>query len=215
MNSLFTNRLFQNILLLALLAVAIGFSFSNTRWRDQIRNFTFDNYNIMKPREDAGSVVIIAIDEASLKEIGQMPWPRNVMGDLVTKLKAMGASVIVFDIVFSEPDRGSPLFIASALHNIPSFSGVAEKLKDLPDNDVLFGETIKTAGNVVTGFSFTNEQTSTVPVQKGIFRGKDIEKFVPSLIGATVNLKEIEKNAAGNGSFFVSTDTDGIIRRVP
>jgi adenylate cyclase len=137
------------------------------------------------------------------------------MGDLVTKLKEMGAAVITFDIVFSEPDRSSPVFIANMLHNVQGFADVAESLTNLPDNDALFGEAIKNAGNVVTGFSFTNEETPSVPMQKGIFRGKDIEKFVPSLIGTTVNLKDIAKDSAGNGSFFVSTDTDGIIRRVP
>ena len=45
MNALFANRVFQIFLLLALLCVAVVFSFSDMRWREQIRNFTFDNYN--------------------------------------------------------------------------------------------------------------------------------------------------------------------------
>ena len=215
MNALFANRVFQIFLLLALLCVAVVFSFSDMRWREQIRNFTFDNYNILKPRVDAGAAVIVDIDEASLKAIGQMPWPRDVMADLVTKLKDMGAKVIAFDIVFPEPDRASPSFVAHTLEGVDGFSGVAEKLGALPDNDALFGAAIRDAGNVVTGFSFTDEKTSAAPAQKGIFRGRELEKFVPRLVGATVNLKEIVKDAAGNGSFFVSTDTDGIIRRVP
>ncbi len=215
MNALFTNRILQIFLLMALLCAAVVFSFSNMRWREQIRNFTFDNYNIMKPRVDAGGAVIVDIDEASLKAIGQMPWPRDVMADLVVRLKEMGAKVIAFDIVFPEPDRASPSFVAAALQGVEGFSEVMESLGALPDNDALFGAAIKDAGNVVTGFSFTNEQTFTVPAQKGIFRGRGLEKLVPRLAGATVNLKEIVKEASGNGSFFVSTDTDGIIRRVP
>lgn len=215
MNALFSNRLFQFFLLLALLCAAVVFSFSNMRWREQIRNFTFDNYNIMKPRVDAGMAVIVDIDEASLKAVGQMPWPRDVMADLVEKLKGMGAKVIAFDIVFSEPDRASPSFVVDMLQGVDGFLEVADSLGALPDNDALFGAAIKDAGNVVAGFSFTNEKTSAAPAQKGIFRGRELEKFVPRLAGATVNLKEIVKDAAGNGSFFVSTDTDGIIRRVP
>jgi adenylate cyclase len=215
MESLLTNRWFQTSLLLTLLCVSIMFSFSNTRWREQIRNFTFDNYNMMEPRVPSDDTVIIDIDEASLKKIGQMPWPRDVMADLVTKLKGMGAKVIVFDIVFSEPDRSSPSFIAEKLGNLPEFADVVQNIHSIPNNDVLFGEAIKNAGNVVTGFSFTNENTDKTPLQKGIFRGKNLESFVPNLAGATTNLKEISKDSAGNGSFFVSTDTDGIIRRVP
>jgi adenylate cyclase len=215
MESLLTNRWFQTSLLLTLLCISIAFSFSNTRWREQIRNFTFDNYNMMEPRVPSDNTVIIDIDEASLKKIGQMPWPRDVMADLVTKLKGMGAKVIVFDIVFSEPDRSSPSFIAETLGELPEFADVVKNIHSIPNNDVLFGEAIKNAGNVVTGFSFTNENTDKVPFQKGIFRGKNLESFVPNLAGATANLKEISKDSAGNGSFFVSTDTDGIIRRVP
>src|SRR5690349_2960905 len=105
---LITSRLFQIVLLLGLLCVAVAFSFSHTRWREQIRNFTFDNYNLMQPREASDDIIIVDIDEASLKKVGQMPWPRSVMAQLVTNLKEMGAKVIVFDIVFSEADRSSP-----------------------------------------------------------------------------------------------------------
>ncbi len=215
MDGFLTNRWVQGVLLLALLCVSIGFSFSNTRWREQIRNFTFDNYNMMNPRMASDSVAIVDIDEASLKEIGQMPWPRKVMADMVARLDSMGAAVVVFDIVFSEPDRSSPVFVAKTLAAIEGFSDAAQKIQNIPDNDALFGSAIKEAGNVVTGFSFTNENTDSIPMQKGIFRGKGIENFVTNMEGATVNLKEIGKDAAGNGSFFVSTDTDGIIRRVP
>ncbi len=215
MEKILTNRFFQMVLLLGLLCASIVFGYSQTRWREQIRNFTFDNYNIMKPRLASDSTVIIDIDEASLREIGQMPWPRSVMADLVKRLDEMGAAVIVFDIVFSEPDRSSPVFVAHTLEKIEGFTELASHLKNLPDNDYLFGKAIGEAGNVVTGFSFTNEDTDGIPIQKGIFRGKGIENFIPNLAGATVNLKEIGKDAAGNGSFFVSSDTDGIIRRVP
>ncbi|MCF8495642.1 MAG: adenylate/guanylate cyclase domain-containing protein [Alphaproteobacteria bacterium] len=210
-----TNRWLQTALLLALLCASVAFSFSHARWREQIRNFTFDNYNILKPRQSSDSIVIVDIDEASLKERGQMPWPRSVMAELVRTLDGMGAKLIVFDMVFPEPDRSSPATIADEFADMPGFAAVNDMLRGLPDHDAVFGEEIKDAGNVITGFSFTNEETGAVPAQKGIFRGKGVEKFVPTLNGVTANLKSIGQHAAGNGSFFVSTDTDGIIRRVP
>ena len=93
---LIANRWFQSVLLLVLLGFAVAFSFSHTRWREQIRNFTFDNYNIMRPREASDNIIIVDIDEASLRQYGQMPWPRDLMAMLVTNLKEMGAKVIVF-----------------------------------------------------------------------------------------------------------------------
>lgn len=215
MHRLLHSQLFHTFLLLALLLGAVVMSFSQARWREQVRNFSFDNYNIIKPRQPSDRIAIVDIDEASLAEIGQMPWPRTVMGELVRNLSDMGASVIAFDIVFAEPDRSSPHAMAERFQHLNGFEDVLPRLADLPDNDTVFGLSIGRAGNVVTGFSFTNEETAVTPRQKGIFRGKNVHQFVPNLRGVSTNLRNIDKYSAGNGSFFVSTDTDGIIRRVP
>ena len=212
---LLTSQIFHTALLLVLLFMAVFFSLVHTRWHEQIRNFTFDYYNIIKPREGSNDVVIVDIDEASLSKVGQMPWPRTVMAELVKNLDEMGAKVITFDIVFAEPDRTSPWAVSEVFKNQPGFEDLTARFSALPDNDALFGIEIGEAGNVVTGFSFTNENTEITPVQKGIFRGKNLEKYVPKLAGASANLKTIERFSAGNGSFYVATDTDGIIRRVP
>ena len=62
--------------------------------------------------------MIVDIDERSLAEIGQWPWPRTTVARLVDRLSQMGAVVIGFDIVFSEPDRMSPGLIAGELPGI-------------------------------------------------------------------------------------------------
>lgn len=214
-SAIINSRAMHIILLLLLLAVTVAMSFSNARWREQIRNFSFDNYNIMKSRQPSDKIVIVDIDEASLAQVGQMPWPRTVMADLVRNLTEMGAAVVAFDIVFAEPDRSSPHAMAERFQYLNGFDDVLPRLNDLPDNDTVFGLAIGQANNVVTGFSFTNENTPATARQKGIFRGKNLEQFVPNLRGVSTNLRTIDKYSAGNGSFFVSTDTDGIIRRVP
>ena len=53
-------------------------------------------------------VVIVAVDEKSLKEKGRWPWPRTYMADLVDKISGAGAAVIGFDILFPEPDSYIP-----------------------------------------------------------------------------------------------------------
>jgi len=60
------------------------------------------------PCEDARPVTIIDIDEKSLAKLGQFPWPRTRIADLIANLTKLGAVVIGFDIVFSEPDRLNP-----------------------------------------------------------------------------------------------------------
>ena len=56
-----------------------------------------------------GRVVIVDIDEQSLAEIGQWPWSRDILADLVTRIREAGANVIGIDMVFPEKDRTSPL----------------------------------------------------------------------------------------------------------
>ena len=72
-----------------------------------LRSLVFDAYQRVSPRkfDPALAVRIIDIDEDSLKAIGQWPWPRTVLAELVDKLAANGAAAIGFDIVFPEPDR--------------------------------------------------------------------------------------------------------------
>ena len=75
----------------------------------ELRLRTFDLFQVLRPREQTiRPVAIVDIDEASLKEIGQWPWPRTVVADLITRLKEQGAVVIGFDVIFAEPDRMSP-----------------------------------------------------------------------------------------------------------
>src|SRR5690606_35945128 len=118
------------------------------------------------------------IDEASLAKLGQMPWPRSLMADMVRNLSNLGAKVIVFDIVFSEPDRSSPTEIAKQFEGFAGFEDIIPRLSALKDNDAILGLAIGNSGNVITGFSFTNEETGLSPRQVGIFRGKNVEKFV-------------------------------------
>ena len=68
-------------------------------------------------RPVSGNVVIIAIDEKSLKDEGRWPWPRSKLANLVDRLSEAGVTVIGFDAFFPEKDT-----------NIP-FEAVQESLK--------------------------------------------------------------------------------------
>jgi CHASE2 domain-containing sensor protein len=45
-------------------------------------------------------VAIVAIDDASLAQLGEWPWPRDVHAGLIDKLKAEGARVVAFTVPF-------------------------------------------------------------------------------------------------------------------
>lgn len=51
-------------------------------------------------------VVVVDIDEASLKEVGPWPWPRATMADLSERLNRAGAMLQVYDISFADPREG-------------------------------------------------------------------------------------------------------------
>ena len=76
---------------------------------ERLSLIAFDLYQRAAPREAGDAPIrIVDIDERSLKELGQWPWPRAVVAQLVDSLREAGAAVVAFDIDFAEPDRTSP-----------------------------------------------------------------------------------------------------------
>lgn len=216
----FTNKWVHIGVLLSLLIAAVYFSGSKQEMRKRLQYATFDTYNKLYPRESLDKIVIIDIDEESLLHLGQFPWPRNIMADLVTQLKSLGAKIVAFDIVFAEADRTSPVRIAQSLPDKEEYQDIKKSLENLPDNDRIFSQAIKDAGNVVTGFTRARpEETLRMPYQsaKPTFLIKEKQSFFDhtfSAPGVATNLPAFSSVAAGNGSFMATPDIDGIIRQV-
>src|SRR5215475_195540 len=117
----------------------------------ELRVRVFDLFQVLHPREAAQRpVVIVDIDEKSLKTVGQWPWPRTRVADLITRLTQMGALVIAFDIVFAEPDRMSPGIAAEAFRDLDD--DTRTKLRALPSNDTVLADALRKS-RVVLGES--------------------------------------------------------------
>ena len=73
-------------------------------------------------REPPTDVVIAAIDEASLAELGRWPWSRDLQGVVVGELARRGARAVVVDVVHAEPadDPGSDVLLAGSLASLPA-----------------------------------------------------------------------------------------------
>lgn len=216
-----TNRAVQVGILLALLLAATWFSGTESPLLSRLQYGTFDTFNKIMPRTPADGVTIVDIDEDSIAQLGQWPWPRDVMGRLIDQLKAQGALAIAFDIVFAEEDRTDPALFASKLPDVPETQAARTLLSTMPDNDTLFADSIRKAGNVVTGFVWSSRgNAGKVPATP---RGMVLSSQAQSMLmekAATArhivtSLPVLQEAAAGNGSFSVSTDIDGIVRRVP
>ena len=183
----------------------------------RLRALVFDTYQQLRPRvfDPSLPLRIVDIDEDSLKQVGQWPWPRTVLAELVQKLAANGAAAIGFDMVFPEPDRLSP---ANALRFWPksdALAGLREEVEKLPSNDQVFAEAIG-QGPVVLGFIGAPQGTS-IPVAKAGFAhgGDDPRLFAPTYPGAAASLPELQEKASGAGSLNWIPEYDQIIRRMP
>ena len=187
----------------------------------QLRERTFDMYQRFQPRpyDESFPVRVLKIDDATLREFGQWPWPRTFIASLTKRLSEFGAAVIAFDVTFPEPDRTSPQrFIESLRYEDAAESKrVAAMMSQFPDHDEVFAEAIKQAP-VVLGFAKAEEANNHRPLLKTGFAvaGVDPPKILPRFNGAVTNIDSLDKAASGIGAMMVSpNDKTGIIRRVP
>ena len=80
------------------------------------RQLLFDGYQKSSPRIPMSQpVTIVAIDEASLAEIGQWPWPRDRLADLLHAIGAYQPAAIGLDMYMPERDQTSPDLVAANL----------------------------------------------------------------------------------------------------
>ena len=56
-------------------------------------------------KEISEEIIIVAIDDASIKEFGQWPWPREVFAQFLNALNDAPPKAVGFDVIFSEPSR--------------------------------------------------------------------------------------------------------------
>src|SRR5690349_21613406 len=111
---------------------------------EELRLRTFDIFQLVEPRKKTiRPVTIVDIDDKSLADprLGQWPWPRTRIAEIVTHLTRLGAVVIAFDVVFAEPDRLNPDIA------VDTFSGLDEatrdKLRALPSNDQMLADALR------------------------------------------------------------------------
>ena len=181
----------------------------------------FDQLQIKYPRTTEGQTysVIVDIDEKSLREIGQWPWPRTVLADLFNKSKDAGMLVLGLDVLFAEKDRTSPELIANDVKN--RNPEIANLLKKLPSNESLAMEAMKNFPVVIghSGLDVTGDadRDDIKDTSVKVFLGKNQKPkdWLISYPGLLANVTEFESAASGAGTVSVAEEPDGIIRRVP
>ena len=180
----------------------------------------FDILQKKNPRATKGNTysVIVDIDEKSLREIGQWPWPRTVLADLFNKSKDSGMLVLGLDVLFAEKDRTSPDLISKDL--MSRNPNLAKELSRLPSNESIAANEMKKFPIVIghSGLDVTGDanRKDIKDTSVKVFLGdKGIKKWLTSYPGLLANVPEFEKYSSGAGTVSVAEEPDGIIRRVP
>ena len=206
------------LLPLALLLVALTLRVTASDLLERLSLVCFDLYQKAAPRPAGDAPIrVVDIDDRSLGKIGQWPWPRAIVAQLVDKLREAGAAVIAFDIDFAEPDRTSPKLLLPLLAKNGVGAEEAEKLlAAVPDPDQRLADAMGTMP-VVTGFILTDRGETRPPLAKAGFAlvGDDPLGHVDSYSAAIANLPRLEAAAAGNGFLNQFVDWDHVVRRVP
>ena len=204
---------------LSLLFAALSIRIADPAPVENFRVKTFDLYQNLSPRPIGNHpVAIIDVDEKSLSEFGQWPWPRTLVAKLIDKLGAAGVLVVGFDTIFAEYDRLSPAKMAEILPLIGPKRRAA--LKKLPSNESIMA---KAMGHTKTVLGQAGLET---PLPKGraktmirspvrAMAGGDPRPFLPSYASLLPNVPELEAAAAGHGVFSLGAERDGKVRRVP
>jgi adenylate cyclase len=184
---------------------------------EELRLRTFDTFQRIDPRiKTARPVRVIDIDDKSLAKYGQWPWPRTRIAELVNRLTRLGAAVIAFDILFSEPDRLTPGVAADSFQGLDE--ATRDKLRALPSNDQLLADAMRRSRVVLaeSGIpSIVPQPDTTLPQTGFALLGGEPQPFLFDFPGLLRNIPVLEAAAGGRGLISIQPERDGIIRRVP
>ena len=217
--------------------LALGIALQQPAFLEKIELKTLDErFTIRGPIPADPRVVILAVDDDSLSEIGRWPWPRDKIAELVDRvLGEYGASVIGFDIVFSEaqdnPLKESIRLLEKGGKESDAVSGWLKQHEKLGDVDAIFEATLqKYADRIVLGYFFyssgksassrlreTLKRDSELMQPSAImaeFRG-DIPSLIPKMIAVEGNMPRFAKSTDVSAYFNFFPDADGMVRRVP
>jgi adenylate cyclase len=160
-------------------------------------------------------IVIVDIDEKSLRKTGQWPWPRNKIAELIKKIDEKEPKVTGLDMFFPEKDKTSPLLILKDI----DIQGLDKK--KLLDYDLVLGKQIASS-NVAAGYMFNFKQnpgSSSFPISSAVIKiDSDKLKFSDLYINKAksviLNIPEISVSAT-EGFLNIFPESSGAVKKVP
>lgn len=168
-------------------------------------------------------IVIVDIDEKSLKKLGQWPWPRHQIAAMLDQLDELGAQAVSLDIMFPEKDRTSLNMIQSNIAGNAARNFIPEQWENISDNDHILAEAISRSMPVLGyQFLFNMEEASSnclrhpLKVNGSLIPGDSLPENASWTASRVVcNLNILSEATPYLGFLNAAPDKDGILRRVP
>ncbi len=216
-------------------------------WASQftlLRNFEAKaldlRFHLRGMQQPEAPVILVVIDDRSIAELGRWPWSRRRFAEIVQRLRAAGAKVVAFDLLFTEAETAIEQTLLRRVRQaldafdepLPApereaFEHLVRRMAESSDADVAFASAMREAGNVVLPFAMTVGHTSMQPqpaqlappliITQAAFRIlQNLGADQPSvgLRGKTIMapIDPIAASAAALGHVDVAFDTDGTPR---
>ncbi len=211
-----------------------------------VKTFDLKIYDLLirysAPNQPDPRIAIVGIDQKSLKQFGRWPWSRDLIAQMTEKLRLYGAKVIALDMTFStHTDAGYATLLDKLDLSIrdagikSAYPGFYEEFSEIRKNvskDQALADSIRRAGNVVTGIIFQDVREATQVASSSSANSQaTIKPFSVKLVrrapdsanahiwfkvyGVEVNVPVIQEAGFATGFLNTWTDQDGVIRNQP
>ena len=176
------------IITLLTIAIGIGIKIYEPNIVEILKLKGFDQLLTLNDTKTSETAVIIEIDEPTIEQQGQWPWPRDLIADGIKKAVDHGAEIVVLYPLFAEKDRFNK----------------DEILKEVITNSKVIGTqsaSLKGKGDLVTrGFAIV---------------GNTEEQWFYRYQNGIGSISEISKTAQGMGMITTVPELDGVTRKIP
>ena len=154
--------------------------------KEILRLKAFDLLLQSETKQVSQDIGVITIDEKAIEKYGQWPWKRDVLAEVIYKLREAEVGIIVLPILFSEADRlGGDAELAEALQY----------------------------GVVISQVGTTQANKNAVP--RGVAKINDPMPWLYTWPGMLGPISELGQNASGVGVVNTVPEVDGVVRRMP
>ncbi len=195
------------------------------------------------PKKPGNEVVIAAIDEKSIDQLGRWPWPYTVQAKLVNRLKSYRARVITYDVVFSSSDTSGGIDNLKLIKSKMEAEGIGQDSQTATylgraikeaDHDSIFARALKRSRRTILGYFFQFDASNIAHLNQSQMKQylsnirnskySAIKKFpgvtlkdiyLPRALAVESNIDQLSSAARGGAFFSMVPDIDGAIRRYP